>query len=153
MSLGLLILFCLAGCTGPTTGTDPTPTPTITPTSSITVVFDNKANTTVDPGIYRSGSNLTADELFASAANRYQNFNGKTTIPAQTSVSATFLVTQAATLGSNQAAFGDLISFIGGNAAEKPVLHFGAEYNAGQTVTFTFSMDSSQIFHTTTSVK
>ncbi len=147
--LGLFLSLYIAGCTGPV---DPTPTPTPT-SNSVTVIFNNTSDVTVDPCIYRSGSNLTPEELFASTANRYQNFKGKTTIPGKTSVTATFLLTQAATIGSKEAAFGDIISFIGGNASESPVLHVDSDYYAGQTVTFTFSMDSSQKFHTKTSVQ
>lgn len=150
--LGLILSWGLVGCTAPV-NPDITPTPTSTPQPAIIVVFDNQADIPVDPHFYHSTATLTADGLFADPANRFQNFNSKTTIPAKTSLSVPFLLTQSATIGSQEATFADLTTFTSGKASESPVLHSGTDFTTGQTVTFTFSRDSSGNYHTTAAVK
>jgi hypothetical protein len=159
-----LIAVCLAaagvlfaGCNVPTDPADNT-TPggndnqTIVP-AALSITLENKTDQAVDPNFYRSGSNLDAATLFANSANRYANFNGKTTLAAHATVNLSLALDQVQTIGSNQAAFGDLTSWEGGKSSEQPVLHLGTEFGPAQKVTFTFDRDSAKKYHTTWSVQ
>src|SRR5689334_3930415 len=91
-SAGLLIgVVCvvIGGCTvNMTDGQDNTTQDNTTKT--VRIVFDNQADVEVDPHFYRSDKTLSANDLFTNAANRYQNFSGKTTIAAKTNVPVDF---------------------------------------------------------------
>ncbi|MFA5865496.1 MAG: hypothetical protein WC975_12525 [Phycisphaerae bacterium] len=137
--VGLAIL--LAGCNAPVTDTD-----------TLTLVFDNQANEPVDPHFSRSGSNLSADQLFDNSSNSYQNFNGETTIPAKTKIEIQLPSTQAITIGSNQAEFGSIATWTGGISQESPILRQPEDFDASQKITFTFTKDIGGIYHTTVTI-
>lgn len=144
----LVGVVVFAGCTTPSDPADNV-TPTPTPVPAVALVFQNQTDQPVDPNFYRSGSDLTAAALFADPANQYRNFSGKTTIPAKTSVNVSVPIDQAKTLGSNQAAFGDLLSWEGGKSLDQPVIRLGTDFTAAQTITFIFTRDANRIYHTT----
>jgi len=138
----MTLLFSFTGC-----GTPVSPEEQI-----LTFVLVNQTSMEVDPNLYISESQVTAESLFGNSANMFKNFNGKTTLAANSTVTITMNYGKAVTIGSNQAGFGSLTSWTGGKSVESPVLRQGTDFVYPQTITFTFSQDSDKKFHTTAKV-
>jgi len=129
----------------------PTPTPTPTP-AMVSIVLTNQTDEEMDPKFYRSSSNLDFDTLFIDPTNLYQNFNGKTTIPAKSLATISIPFAQATTIGTDQAAFASLTTMAHGRSIEIIILHSAHDFTQNQTVTFTFYRDTLNVYRTAYSI-
>ncbi len=146
-TLGLLtVLAALSGCGSSLPGDG------ATQNNTLKIVFINQTDVEVDPNFYLSASNSTTTDLFGNTANMYKNFDGKTTIAAKATVTITLDYDKATTIGSNLASFGSILSWTGGKSDDVVVLHEGVDFDHPESITFTFSKDSQNHYHTTAAV-
>ncbi len=121
--------------------------------ATISVKLINKTDLELDPQLYRSANDLQASELFGDINNLEANFDGKTTIPAGTTVTLSLKYSETKTIGSSQAIFGSLADWTGGKSSDSPVLHQGDDFDSQDTITFRFLKDSDGNYHTTVTLE
>ncbi len=140
-------LWGLAGCgvdgTGQTGGTG---------ASTVTIILSNQTNFQLDPHLFISSDNLTAEQLFAGNTFAYRAFNLTGQIDANDQVLFALPCSQVVAIGSDEAGFSDLDTFTGGTSVDSPIIFSGDNFTCGQSLTFTFSRDQADQFHTTATV-
>lgn len=139
-------LLGLVGCgvdgTGQTGGTGGTGA------STVTIILSNQTDFQLDPHLFISSDNLTAEQLFAGNTFAYRAFNLTGQIDANDQVLFTLPCSQVVSIGSDDAGFSDLATFTGGTSVDSPIIFSGDNFTCGQSLTFTFSRDQADQFHT-----